>query len=65
MSTVSVRVNEEEMEEIRRVVMLASRNVRVSRHNVMKSAMMRGLREMALSMDCQQGDAVLTLVTEQ
>lgn len=44
MSTISVRLNEVELEELEEIVRMASSSIKVSRHQVMKHALSRGLQ---------------------
>jgi len=64
MSTISMRVNEEELLEIQRVVAMASKDVSVSRHKIMKAAMMRGLRELRIVLGADKPQDALGVVPE-
>ena len=64
MSTISMRVNEEELQEIQKVVALASKDVSVSRHKIMKAAMMRGLRELSTVLGSQKAQDALGVLPE-
>tara|TARA_R110000803_G_scaffold204610_1_gene270754 strand:- start:4356 stop:4550 length:195 start_codon:yes stop_codon:yes gene_type:complete len=46
MNTISMRLSEEELVELESAVRMASAQIKVSRHSVMKSAMRRGLKVM-------------------